>query len=100
MVTKRKVHDGHYTEVKRVVAGEVRQTTCCCAAAGETPRACATVAGNKTPCACFCHVKTHTHVCKGHPGGAAVKVCVLRGKCPDPKARVRLCRRCSKVKAS
>lgn len=45
----------HYTEVKRVVGGAVTQTTCCCAAAGATPRGCAAVSGNRTPCRCACH---------------------------------------------
>jgi hypothetical protein len=47
-----------WTEVKRIVNGEVKQTTCCCAAAGYSPKDCARVQGNKTPCRCNCHRKT------------------------------------------
>lgn len=60
-MTKRK-YKKYWTEVKRVVEvdGEpvVKQTTCCCAAPGETPKGCSVVAGNKTPCRCHCHRKT------------------------------------------
>lgn len=55
MVTKRAIHGGMYTETKRVVRGVVKQVTCCCAAAGATRKGCAVVAGNKTPCRCYCH---------------------------------------------
>lgn len=47
----------HWTEVKRIVKGEVKQTACCCAAPGMSRKGCATVAGNKTPCRCYCHAK-------------------------------------------
>lgn len=53
-ITKRKRHEC-WTEVKRVVRGEVKVTTCCCAAPGETRKGCSIVAGNKTPCRCYCH---------------------------------------------
>lgn len=57
-MTKRK-HLEYWTEVKQIVviAGEpvVKQTTCCCAAPGSTRKGCSIVAGNKTPCRCFCH---------------------------------------------
>lgn len=45
----------YWTEVKRVVGGEVVQTTCCCAEPGSHRRACSDAAGNKTPCRCQCH---------------------------------------------
>lgn len=58
MTTRRK-HLDHWTEVKRVVMVDglphVKQTTCCCAAPGGTPKGCAIVQGNKTPCRCHCH---------------------------------------------
>lgn len=54
MTTRRKVLE-HWTEVKRIVNGEVKSTTCCCAAPGSTRKGCSIVAGNKTPCRCFCH---------------------------------------------
>jgi hypothetical protein len=57
MVTRRKVHD-YWTEVKRIVGGEVKQTSCCCAAPGATRKGCSVVAGNKTPCRCYCHKTT------------------------------------------
>ena len=57
MTTFRKIHGGMYTEVKRIVAGQVKQTTCCCAAAGRSRRECSDAAGNKTPCRCYCHRK-------------------------------------------
>lgn len=61
MVTRRK-HLEYWTEVKRVVVGadgepRVKQTTCCCAAPGATPKGCAIVNGTKTPCRCDCHRK-------------------------------------------
>lgn len=56
MVTRRKRHE-FWTEVKRIVDGVVKVTTCCCAAPGSTAKGCATVAGNKTRCRCFCHSK-------------------------------------------
>lgn len=61
MVSKRKTHDGMYTEVKRIVVREgepeVKQTSCCCKAPGDTRKECANVTGNKTPCRCDCHSK-------------------------------------------
>jgi hypothetical protein len=56
MVTKRK-RLTYWTEVKRIVNGEVKQTVCCCANPGATPKECAKTAGNKTPCRCDCHRK-------------------------------------------
>ena len=53
MATTRKRNE-FYTESKRVIAGEVVQVTCCCAA-GATRQGCMMVAGNKTPCRCACH---------------------------------------------
>jgi len=53
-MTTREQHT-YWTEVKRVIAGEVIQTTCCCAAAGKGRRDCMTAQGNKTPCRCACH---------------------------------------------
>lgn len=55
MTTLRKVRE-YWTEVKRIVDGEVKQTTCC-KAPGDTPKACAKATGNKTPCRCDCHRK-------------------------------------------
>jgi hypothetical protein len=61
MVTRRERYGGMYTEVKRVVVRdgepEVKETVCCCAYAGATPRECADAKGNKTPCRCDCHRK-------------------------------------------
>ena len=54
MPTKRKIRE-YWTEVKRVVDGEVKVTVCCCAAPGSTVKGCAIVAGNKTRCRCDCH---------------------------------------------
>jgi hypothetical protein len=48
---------GYWTEVKRIVRGEVKQTVCCCEAPGVAPKQCALVTGNKTPCRCDCHRK-------------------------------------------
>lgn len=45
----------YWTEVKRVVDGEVVQSTCCCADPGVSRRGCAVKSGNKTPCRCACH---------------------------------------------
>ena len=61
MPTKRASGE-YWTEVKRVVTGDdgkpvVKQTVCCCAAPGETRKGCSVVAGNKTPCRCWCHSK-------------------------------------------
>jgi hypothetical protein len=54
-ITRRKVR-GHWTEVCRTLAsGEVKVTTCVCADAGASRKACSAAAGNKTPCRCFCH---------------------------------------------
>jgi hypothetical protein len=47
----------YWTEVKRIVNGKVKQTICCCANAGASPKECAKTAGNKTPCRCDCHRK-------------------------------------------
>jgi hypothetical protein len=55
-MTKRK-RLTYWTEVKCIVNGEVKQTTCCCANAGAIPKECAKVTGNKTPCRCDCHRK-------------------------------------------
>lgn len=67
MSTRRKVRD-YWTETKRIVNGEVKQTICCCAAPGFHARECATASGNKTPCRCDCHKgKTgfgHPEICK------------------------------------
>jgi hypothetical protein len=57
MPTFRKMYNGIYTEVKRVVNGEVKQTCCCCKAAGMSRRECADAHGNKWPCRCYCHSK-------------------------------------------
>lgn len=54
MTTFRKYKD-YWTEVKRIVNGEVKQTCCCCAGPGLTRRECSSKAGNKTPCRCYCH---------------------------------------------
>jgi hypothetical protein len=48
MTTFRKMYQGIYTEVKRIVNGQVKQTCCCCKGAGLTRRECANVSGNKT----------------------------------------------------
>lgn len=56
MVTRRKRYE-YWTEVKRVIDGEVKVTTCCCAAPGATAKECSVAAGNKTRCRCFCHSK-------------------------------------------
>lgn len=37
--------------------GKVKVTVCCCHAPGSTPKGCAIVSGNKTPCRCNCHRK-------------------------------------------
>lgn len=54
MATWRKILT-YWTETKRIVDGEVKQTTCCCALPGRTGMACALAAGNKTRCRCDCH---------------------------------------------
>ena len=54
MTTRRKILTC-WTETKRIVSGEVKQTCCCCAAPGAKPKECAKLAGNKTPCRCDCH---------------------------------------------
>ena len=56
MSTLRKRGEFH-VEVKRIVRGQVKQTTCCCAAPGATAKGCSIVAGNKAPCRCDCHRK-------------------------------------------
>lgn len=58
MVTTRKRYDGLYTEVKRIVDGEVKQTCCCCKDPGATAEECRIATGNKTPCRCDCHKKS------------------------------------------
>ena len=55
MTTLRKRYGGMYTEVKRIVDGEVKSTTCCCSAPGALPKECSIVSGNKAPCRCDCH---------------------------------------------
>jgi hypothetical protein len=52
--TTRTVH-GNFTEVKRIVEGEVKVTTCCCAAPGDHPKVCAAAAKHQKPCRCDCH---------------------------------------------
>lgn len=54
MTTRRK-HLDFWTETKRIVAGDVKQTTCCCDAPGATRKGCAVVSGKTTPCRCDCH---------------------------------------------
>ena len=59
MVTRRKRLE-LWTEVKQVVVGadgepEVKQTLCCCKAAGSSRKECSIASGNKTPCRCDCH---------------------------------------------
>ena len=56
MVTKRK-RNKYYTEVKRIIDGKVKQTSCCCASPGNSPQVCSDKSGNKTPCRCDCHRK-------------------------------------------
>lgn len=46
----------YWTETKRIVNGEVKQTCCCCKKPGAKARECADAAGNKTCCRCWCHV--------------------------------------------
>lgn len=62
-----------WTKVERVVFDEhgqpqVKETTCCCKAPGSTPRGCAEVTGNKTPCRCDCH---RTRAPRTSPPGAS-----------------------------
>lgn len=57
MTTTRR-YKTYWTEVKRIVAGEVKVTTCCCAGPGLTPQQCRDLSGNKNPCRCDCHRKT------------------------------------------
>ena len=54
MTTLRKIQE-YWTEVKRVVKGEVKQTSCCCKSPGNTQKKCAEISGNKTSCHCDCH---------------------------------------------
>ena len=56
MTTRRKIKE-FWTDVHKVVDGQVVVTTCCCAAPGATAKGCAIVAGNKTRCRCACHSK-------------------------------------------
>jgi hypothetical protein len=46
----------YWTETKRIVDGEVKQTVCCCKLPGRGAMVCAVAAGNKTRCRCNCHV--------------------------------------------
>ena len=57
-MTTRKVLT-HWTEVHKVINGEVKVTTCCCKAPGASARDCMLKTGNKTRCRCFCHSKLH-----------------------------------------
>lgn len=54
MTTRRKVRE-FWTETKRIVDGEVKQTTCCCKQPGGKAKVCSEASGNKTPCRCDCH---------------------------------------------
>lgn len=59
MTVRRKVRT-YWTRVQRVVIDgdgqpQVKDTTCCCKAAGALRRICARVSGNRTPCRCDCH---------------------------------------------
>lgn len=56
MPSRRKILE-YWTEVKRVVDGQVKQTCCCCKAPGATAKECMIAAGHKSRCACFCHSK-------------------------------------------
>lgn len=53
-MTKRKYKE-FWTEVKRVVNGEVVETICCCKFPGESCRDCGLKSGHKNPCSCACH---------------------------------------------
>lgn len=54
-MTRRKYLE-YWTEVKKIVNGEVKQTCCCCAIPGATARHCALWAKHKTKyCRCDCH---------------------------------------------
>lgn len=55
-MTKRKILE-YWTEVKRIVDGEVKVTVCCCVAPGARPKDCAGAGGRKSPCPCHCHRK-------------------------------------------
>ena len=60
-MTKRKVLE-YWTEVKRIVNGEVKVTLCCCSSPGGTRRECADSREGgplKNPCRCFCHDTKH-----------------------------------------
>ena len=53
-------HLDYWTRVQRIEIDpkgepQVRETTCCCGAAGGLRRVCTRVMGNKTPCRCACH---------------------------------------------
>ena len=56
MTTWRKVLN-YWTETKRIVGGEVKQTVCCCGSPGARPKECAYLSKprRKTPCRCDCH---------------------------------------------
>ena len=58
MVT-RTTRNTYWTEVKRVVDGEVKVTTCCCSVPGGTRRECGEARQLKNPCRCFCHSMKH-----------------------------------------
>lgn len=57
MATRRERHGGMYTEVKRIVNGEVKQTACCCDQPGYSSRFCSDNREHpiKTACRCNCH---------------------------------------------
>lgn len=57
-MTTRRVIKIYWMEVKRIVNGEVKQTTCCCADPGMTAKECQAKSGNKTRCRCDCHRNT------------------------------------------
>lgn len=47
----------YWTVVRSVdERGELRETTCCCAAPGSWRSSCAKASGNKMPCRCACHL--------------------------------------------
>jgi len=47
----------YWTEVKKVVNGQVKSCTCCCTKAGSTAKECAESRNLKTRCGCACHSK-------------------------------------------
>lgn len=54
MTTWRRVRE-HWTETKRIVSGEVKQTVCCCSKPGDTAKGCGAARNLTTPCRCDCH---------------------------------------------